>query len=156
MKIRKAQIKDLNKIEEIYQEGQLDEENNKSSLKSKKEILKELEKSRKNRLNGFRKSIDSSKEKLLVCEEKDELIGFGDAVLSNKKRGAEIALIYVKRKYRRQGVGRRLLRELLKWLKEKGESKVFVTTDIENNSSINLNKQAGFRTSIVIMEKTLK
>jgi len=64
-------------------------------------------------------------------------------------------LIYVKRKYRRQGVGKKLLGELLKWLKEKGEKKVFVTTDIENDSSINLNKQAGFRTSIVIMEKKL-
>ncbi len=156
MKIRKAQIKDLSEIDEIYQEGQLDEEENKFSRKSKKEILKELDKSKKLRLNGFRKAINSSKEKFLVLEEKDKLIGFGDAVLSNKKRNAEVALIYVKREYRRKGIGKKLLKELLKWLKEKGESKVFVTMDIENNSSINLNKQAGFRESIVIMEKKLK
>ena len=156
MKIRKAQIKDLSEIDEIYQEGQLDEEENKFSRKSKKEILKELDKSKKLRLNGFRKAINSSKEKFLVLEEKDKLIGFGDAVLSNKKRNAEVALIYVKREYRRKGIGKKLLKELLKWLKEKGESKVFVTMDIENNSSINLNKQVGFRESIVIMEKKLK
>jgi|TARA_Y100000310_G_scaffold205616_1_gene205987 N-acetylglutamate synthase-like GNAT family acetyltransferase len=155
MKIRKAQIRDLNEIDEIYQEGQIDEEKNIPSGKNEKEILKELDETKKIRLNGFKKAINSSKEKFLVCEEKDELIGFGDAVLSNKKRGAEVSLIYVKRKYRRQGVGKKLLRELLKWLKEKGESKVFVTTNIENNSSISLNKQAGFRTSIVIMEKKL-
>jgi len=155
MKIRKAQIKDLNDIDEIYQEGQIDEEKNIPSGKNEKEILKDLEKSKKVRLEGFRKAINSSKEKFLVCEEKDELMGFGVAVLSNKKRGAEVSLIYVKRKYRRQGVGRELLKELLGWLKEKGEKKVFVTTNIENNSSISLNKQAGFRTSIVIMERKL-
>jgi len=155
MKIRKAQIKDLNDIDEIYQEGQIDEEKNIPSGKNEKEILKDLEKSKKVRLEGFRKAINSSKEKFLVCEEKDELMSFGVGVLSNKKRGAEVSLIYVKRKYRRQGVGRELLKELLGWLKEKGEKKVFVTTNIENNSSISLNKQAGFRTSIVIMERKL-
>ena len=96
MKIRKAQIRDLNEIDEIYQEGQIDEEKNIPSGKNEKEILKELDETKKIRLNGFKKAINSSKEKFLVYEEKDELIGFGDAVLSNKKRGAEVSLIYVK------------------------------------------------------------
>ena len=155
MKIRKAQIKDLKEIDEIYQEGQLDEEKNKSPRKSKKEILKELEESKKGRLSGFRKAINSSKENFLVCEEDNKVIGFGDAVLSNKKRNAEIALIYVKREYRRKGIGKKIMRELLRWLKEKGENKVFATTNIENKSSINLNRKAGFKESIIIMEKKL-
>lgn len=156
MKIRKANINDLKEIDEIYLEGQLDEEQNKSPEKNKKEILYELRNSKKDRLRGFRKAINSSKERFLVCEEKDRLIGFGDAVLSNKKRSAEVALIYVKREYRREGIGRKLLKELLKWLKEKSESKVFVTMDIKNNSSVNLHKKAGFRESIIILEKKLK
>ena len=156
MDIRKAQIKDINEIDEIYKKGQFDEERNKSSRKSKKEILNDLNKSKKIRLNGFKKAINSSKEMFLVCEEKNKLVGFGDAVLSNKKRNAEVALIYIKKEYRQKGIGSKILRELLKWLKENGENKVFVTTDIENKSSINLNKKEGFRESIIIMEKKLK
>ena len=156
MDIRKAQIKDINEIDEIYKKGQFDEERNKSSRKSKKEILNDLNKSKKIRLNEFKKAINSSKEMFLVCEEKNKLVGFGDAVLSNKKRNAEVALIYIKKEYRQKGIGSKILRELLKWLKENGENKVFVTTDIENKSSINLNKKEGFRESIIIMEKKLK
>jgi len=59
----------------------LGEEKNKSSRKSKKEILKELDESKKIRLSGFKKAIASSKENFLVCEENSELIAFGDAVL---------------------------------------------------------------------------
>lgn len=155
MKIRKARIEDLQEIDEIYREGQLDEEKNKSSRKSKKEILGELDESKKVRLSGFRKAINSFKENFLVCEENNELISFGDAVLSGKNKGAEVALIYVRKEYRGKGIGKKIMKELLKWLKEKGENKVFVTTDIENKASINLNKKAGFKESIIIMEKKL-
>jgi|TARA_Y100000310_G_C20347762_1_gene652802 phosphinothricin acetyltransferase len=155
MKIRKAQIKDLQEIDEIYREGQLDEEKNKSPRKSKKEILKELVESKKVRQSGFKKAINSSKENFLVCEENNELIAFGDAVVSSKNKGAEVALIYVRKEYRGKGIGKKIMKELLKWLKEKGENKVFVTTDIENKASINLNKKAGFKESIIIMEKKL-
>ena len=51
MKIRKAQIKDLKEIDKIYQEGILYEERKKSP-KSKKEILIDLNNSKKDRLTG--------------------------------------------------------------------------------------------------------
>jgi L-amino acid N-acyltransferase YncA len=156
MQIRKAQIKDLKEIDEIYTEGILDEEKNQSPRKNKKEVLKELGGSKKYRLNGFRKAINSPKEKFLIYEEKDNLIGFGVAVLSNEKRSAEIALIYVKREHRGKGIGKRIFKELFKWLKEKGEKKVIVTMDINNTPSINLHKKAGFKEVSIIMQKKFK
>jgi len=156
MQIRKAQIKDLKEIDEIYKEGILDEERNQSPRKSKEEVLKELEEFKKYRLNGLKKAINSSKEKFLVCEEQNKLIGFGVAVLSNKKRSAEIALIYLRREQRGKGIGKIIFKELFKWLKEKGEKKVIVTMDITNTPSINLHKKAGFKEVSIIMQKKLK
>jgi len=156
MKIRKAQIKDLKEIDEIYKEGRLDEEKDQSPRKSEREILTDLNNSKKDRLSGFRKAIYSSKEKFLIYEEGGKIIGFGGAALSNKKRGAEITLIYLRRGYRKKGVGSKILRELLKWLKEKKESKVHVTMDVTNDASINLHKKFGFKRVAIMMQKKFK
>lgn len=155
MNTRIAQIRDLKEIDEVYREGILDEEKNKSPRESKKEILKDLDNSKNIRLRGFSKAIRSSKERFLVCEEDEKIIGFGVAVLSNKKRSAEVALIYLRKAYRKKGIGNRILKELMKWLKEKGEKKVIVTMDVKNDASINLHKKAGFTEVAIIMRKTL-
>ena len=156
MKIRKAQISDLKEIDEIYREGVLDEEKPNLLKKTKKEISIDLNNSKKERLCRFREAIFSSKESFLICEEDMKIIGFGGASLSSKKRNAEITLIYVRKECRQGGVGKKILNELMKWLQEKGESKVNVTMDITNNASINLHKQAGFEKAIIIMQKRLK
>ena len=62
----------------------------------------------------------------------------------------------MRREYRGKRVGTKILKELLKWLKEKGESKVFVTMDIINEASINLAKKAGFKKVVTMMQKKLK
>lgn len=155
MKIRKAQIKDLKEIDEIYMEGQIYEEKKKVHKKNKKEILVDLNKSRKDRLNGFKETIQSPKSKILVCEENKKIIAFGNATLGNKKRGAEISLIYVRTKYHKKGIGSKILNELLKYLKREGESKVYATIDDTNKASIKLNKKAGFKRVAIFMEKKL-
>ena len=155
MKIREAKVKDLKEIDEIYKEGILDEERIQFLRKNIKEILDNLNKSEKYRLKGFRKAISSSKERILVCED-GRIIGFGGAVLSNKKRGAEITLIYLRGEYRNKGIGSKLVKELLKWLKNNNEKNVYVTIDIKNKASINLHKKFGFKTTSFIMQKKLK
>ena len=155
MKIREATIKDLKEIDDVYMEGILYEEKNQSSGKKKKEILIELNNSKDDRLNGFKKAITSPKSKLLVCNKGRKIIAFGNATLSNKKRSAEITLIYVKMKYQKKGIGSNLLNELLKWIKIKGEDKVYVTMDDRNDASISLHKKAGFKRNAIFMEKKL-
>ena len=155
MEIRKAQIKDLKEIDEIYLEGMIYEEKNQSHKKSKKEILVDLNKSKKDRLNGFKETIQSHKSKILVCEENKKIIAFGNATLSNKKRSAEVSLIYVRTEYHKKGIGSKILNELLKYLKMKGEKKVYVTMDDTNNASIKLHKKAGFKRVAIFMEKKL-
>src|SRR3989344_7750335 len=156
MIIRKAKIKDLREIDEVYKEGILDEEKNQFPKKNKKEILNDLNNSKKYRLKEFRKAISSSKEKILVCEDNKKIIGFGDAVLSNNKRGAEIALVYLRGEYRKKGLGSEIVKNLLKWLKHNKENKVGVTMDITNKASINLHKKFGFMETAIIMQKKLK
>jgi L-amino acid N-acyltransferase YncA len=155
MEIRKAQIKDLKNIDEVYKEGIIDEEKSSSPRKSKREILKELNKSKKDRLKGFSKAIRSSKEKVLVYEKNGRIVGFGVAVLKGRKRGAELALIYLRKTCRKKGIGSRIVKELMKWLKEKGEKEVFVTMDVANKASINLHKKVGFKESILFMKRKL-
>ncbi|MCH8945871.1 MAG: GNAT family N-acetyltransferase [Nanoarchaeota archaeon] len=156
MKIRKAKIKDLKEIDEIYKEGILDEGRTKLSKKSKKEILSDLNKSKKYRLKGFRKAISSSKERVLVCEEDEKIIGFSGAALSDKKRGAEITLVYLRKEYRKKSFGGKMVRRLMEWLKKNKESEVNVTMDFVNEASINLHKKFGFKVVSIIMQKKLK
>ncbi len=114
-----------------------------------------MDESKEIRQKGFKRSINSPKENLLVCEDDDRLLGFGDAVLRRNNKGAEVALIYVRKESRGKGIGEKLMRELLEWLKDKGEERVFITTDVENEASITLSKKAGFKESIVILETKL-
>lgn len=155
MKIRKAKIKDLKEIDEVYGEGILDEERIQFPKKSKKEILNDLDKSKKDRLKGFRNAISSREERILVCEVNGKIVGFGGAVLSNKKRSAEITLVYLKREYRKKNIGSKIVKILLKWLKDNNEKKAIVTMDTKNEASINLHKKFGFKEISTIMQKKL-
>ncbi len=82
----------------------------------------------------------------LVCareEETGELVGY--YALQYVLDEAEIAIIAVKRKYRRQGLGRRLLDEIRKWAQKQGIKKIHLEVRSENEAAVHLYRTYGFQ-----------
>jgi len=157
MKIKKAKLKDIPKIEEIFVKGITDEGKLQFSKKKLKEFLEDIKKFKRKRLNEFKKNIKSTLSYVIVVEEKEEIIGFGsaDVLKENKKFGAT-PMIYVEKEFRKKGVASKIKKELLKWLKSKKVKYVSTGMFIKNKPSINLNKKFGFKIVALRMQKDLK
>ncbi|MBR5975465.1 MAG: ribosomal protein S18-alanine N-acetyltransferase [Clostridiales bacterium] len=81
----------------------------------------------------------------LVCareEKTGELVGY--YALQYVLDEAEIAIIAVKRKYRRQGLGRYLLDRIVEWAKEKEITKIHLEVRSENEAAAHLYRTYGF------------
>lgn len=155
MKIRKATIKDLLKIDQIYTESSFDEEKLNNFKLNKEEFLDQLKEYRASRLKNFREGIKSSKQFWVVAEEEKEMAGFGQVVIVNKFQ-AELEKIYISKKFRGKGISKILTSELFDWAKRKKVERVFSRILLNNKPSINLHKGLGFKLTAVRMDKELK
>ena len=157
MVIRKAILSDLEVIDKIYLEGMIEGQKSEFPKKNRKEILKGLNKDKKARLNSLKEDVSSKEEETLVYEIDKEVIGFGVASLNKgRMRNPEISLIFIKGNFRGKGIGSKIMKELLKWLKKNHCKKVVVSTSVENKASIKLNKKFGFKDAAIMMEKQLR
>ena len=81
----------------------------------------------------------------LVCareKETGELVGY--YALQYVLDEAEIAIIAVKRKFRRQGLGRYLLDEIRAWAGDRGITKIHLEVRSENEAAVHLYRSYGF------------
>jgi len=157
MKIRKAMPKDLKAIDEIYKEGVVDEFKTQFPKKTKASILREVKKSWKNRSKEWRKGMKSPKEYWLVAEIDGMVVGFAESSIDKKdKKKGSVDLIYIKKEFRRKGIGKKLTKERLKWLKSKGVKSISAKAYIKNKPTINNLKNLGFEVTAVRLYKTLK
>ena len=81
----------------------------------------------------------------LVCardEESGELVGY--YALQYVMDEAEIAIIAVKRKFRRQGLGRCLLEEIKKFAADRKITKIYLEVRSENEAAVHLYRSFGF------------
>ena len=147
MKIRKADVKDLKEINRIYIEGSIDEGKLQFPNISKKEMIKELEKFGKDRLNGWKKEFDSKENYWIVLEKNNIILGFGNAEVKKNydyKEGM-ITMVYVDRKFRKKGIGEKILKELILWLKKKSVRYIEAGLYWKNIPSRKLNEKLGFK-----------
>ncbi len=156
MKIREAKLKDIPKIEEIFVEGIADEGKLQHSGKRFKDFIDYFKKLKRKRIEEFKKDIKNNQTYVIVVEEKEEIIGFGITIIDKEdKKYGETPMIYVKKEFRRKGIGSKIKRELLRWLKNKkvkyASTKIFIT----NKPSIKLNEKFGYKVIAVKMEKNL-
>ena len=157
MEIRKAKKEDLKEIDEIYLEGVIDEIKLQSPKRTKKNIIDEMNKYKRERINGFKNSMTSPKKKLIIIKEGDSIIGFGEAEIKDFDNSkAEITKIYINKNKRKKGVGSKLMKELLKWLKTKKVKSVTGGLFIKNKPSFNFCKKFGFKETAIKVEKKLK
>lgn len=104
---------------------------------------------RKNK-EWFLKILSKKSFKVLVVKEKNNAIGYGVAsvekakcFVSYKKIG-KINSVFIKEKYRGKGIGKKLLKTLLGWLKSQDVEDVELNVDSRNKAAINFYRKLGF------------
>ena len=150
MKIRKANVDDLRRIDKIYVEGSIDEGKYQFPNISLKEMKEDLDKHKTSRRQGFRRCMKSKKHYWIVAEEKGKIIGFGQVWIKNKDTGITES-VYVDRKYRKRGVGKDIMKEMIKWLKGKKLKYIESSAYIKNKPSVKLHENLGFKPFLVRM-----
>ena len=157
MEIRKAKKGDLKRIDEIYLEGVIDEVLLQFPKRTKKDILNEMGSHKKERLSGFTKGMKSKLEYWIVVENKKEIIGFGQVEIKKEnKKDSIINMVYVSKDFRRKGIGFKISKELIKWLKSKKVKTVSGGVFIKNKPSIKMQKKLGFKPVAIRLQKKLK
>lgn len=162
MKIRKATLKDLNEIDRIYAGGVVDEVRLQFST-PKQEAIKEAKKYERTRKQGFRRSIQKPKHYWIVAEIGGKIAGFGQAMFELRANHVIgwIENVYIAKSARGKGLGMKLARELVGWLRLKKVE--YIESDIfwNNRPSIKLHKKLGFkpvslRMRLLVRKKGLK
>ena len=103
----------------------------------------------------YLKEMNSRKYYYIVAEEKDKIVGFGQAEIKSKDFGV-LELIYVDKKFTKKGIGLKLLKELEKWLKLKKVKFIESGFYYNNFPSAALHKKAGYRPIRIKMRKKVR
>ena len=155
MKIRKANLKDLKQINEIYTEGSIDEGRLQFQHFSKKEMIKDLKKHKWRRIKGWKKELKAKNNFWIVAEENEKIIGFANADIDKDKDG-RLTFLYVRREYRKKGVGKKLTKKRIDWLKSKKIKRIESGVYLQNKPSINNLKKLGFKPISIKLQLKLK
>ncbi len=155
MNIRKATKKDIKFIDEIYSDGSVIECKLQFPEISISKLRGDLKKYKSSRSKRYLKEMNSRKYYYIVAEEKDKIVGFGQAEIKSKDFGV-LELIYVDKKFTKKGIGLKLLKELEKWLKLKKVKFIESGFYYNNFPSAALHKKAGYRPIRIKMRKKVR
>ena len=144
MKFRKATIKDIEKINEIYSEGVLQEITLQYPKYSKKKIKEKVRYEIKEHNKTIRKNLRDKKQYWVVLEEKGKIIGFGSAYIKEKNKGT-IENVYIEKASHKKGYGKKTLKYLIRWLKSKKVKVIESNFLIGNKPSLRLHESLGFK-----------
>jgi len=144
MKIRKARKEDLKEIDKIYVEGSLDEGKLQFPNISIKKMAKELESYSKSRTPGFAKEFNSKVNYWIVAIVNDDVVGFGHAFIKSKDIGM-LEKVYVSKNFRHKGIGLKIAKELIRWLKKNKIKHIESGIYWNNKPSINFHKKLRFK-----------
>ena len=157
MKIRKAKKEDIESIDKIYCKGIFDEVKLQFPNKTKKEIISDLEKHKKERIKGFNKDFISVLNYWIVIEEDKKIVAFGHAEINKyDKKKAGIEKVYVLKEYRNKSFASAIMRDLLRWLKNKGIESISSGIFIKNTPSIKMHEKFGFKITAVRLQKKFR
>lgn len=93
---------------------------------------------------AWKKRVDGA---CLVAEENGKIIGAVIAVkiLTFYPKAATVNTIFVRKEYRKRGVGNSLMEKCLEGLKKKGITNISLTVDMKNKNAIPLYEKHGFK-----------
>ncbi len=142
MEVRKATKKDLETITKIAVEGEIDEEKMQYSHKTKAQIRKYINPKKFRR--DLIKELNERKRYFLVIEIDNEVIIFGQAYLKKKGIG-EIGRVYIKKEFRNKGIGTKLIKHLIDFLKKKKVKEIESYAYTKNKPSLRVHEKLGFK-----------
>jgi L-amino acid N-acyltransferase YncA len=150
LKIRKAEIKDLNSINEIYNYYVM---NSTCTYQTEPESIE-------SRIEWFSSPvIDREKYPVIVCELHDEVIGWASISPFNKRTGYKLTVqdsIYIRNDMLNKGIGSMLLKELIRLSKSIGYHSIIAGISSDQEPSIKLHEKFNFKKSAHLKEVGFK
>ena len=109
--------------------------------------------------DDLQKSISSRKRTFLVAEENDNLVGYVDGYIIEEvyiEKVAYLDHLCVSKKYRGRGIGKTLIDEFTKIMKEKGAKYIKLNAFENNIPAVSLYKKENFKEYSVYYMKEIK
>jgi len=153
MIIRKATIKDFEKLKAIKLESKKDEMKYSDSLKA-------LSKTTGIYFEYFKAELEKKNSAVFIAEDKKPIgiiiaTYFKPLRISKFARKGYVSNLYVQKNYRNKSIGKKLLDISLKWLKENKVKYVSLEIHLENKDALNFYTKMGFEKYTVKLHKKL-
>ena len=142
MKIRKATINDFEKLKGIKLESKKDEMKYSDSLKP-------LSKTIDIYFEYFREELKKKNSAVFIAEDKKPIgiiiaTFFKPLRISKFARKGYVSNLYVQKKYRNNGIGKKLLYASLKWMKGNNVKYISLEIHLENKTALKFYRKYGF------------
>lgn len=144
MRIRKATVKDFDRIHELDMKGTMDH------YKKYCRDMKDPRKFKDYYYDHFKKLFRKKTVLFLVAEEKGEIIGYCLGEIDKCKKTSKynkkgyMSEVYVTEKYRKEGVAKKLVKELFKWFRTKKVKWIRLDVYSKNKRAIRFWEEIGF------------
>ena len=143
MIIRKATIKDFEKLKDIKLESKKDEMKYSDSLKP-------LSKTIDIYFEYFKDELKKKNSTVFIAEDKKPIgiiiaTFFQPLRISKFARKGYVSNLYVKKNYRNRGIGKKLLHTSLKWLKENNIKYISLEIHLDNKKALKFYRDLGFK-----------
>ena len=108
--------------------------------------------------NEFDEFSSSKKRFLLIAEKDNEVKGYlvGSLILSDYQKIGYIDDVFILKRFRKKGAGKKLIERFLKILERNKIKKCRLGVSTKNNKAIDIYKKMGFKIKHYEMEKKLK
>ena len=109
----------------------------------------------------FKQSISNKNRVCFVAIENQEVVGYIIGSINNAedyrniKKIAEADNMFILSKYRNQGLGSLLIKEVIKWAKLKKAKRIRVVISANNIQSIKFHKKVGFKDYNITLEQEI-
>ncbi len=154
LKIEKATLKDIALIDNFMKKQAMDEK--KFIRFNKKKVFSFYS------VSDIKKVLTSSNCIMLLAKVNDQVVGCGLARIeeapkwSKYKKSGYLGMLYVDKKYRRQGIAKAIREARIKWLKSKGIKLLECLVLANNFPAIAFAQKTGFKSNSTWMFKELK
>jgi len=143
MKIRKATIKDFNKLKDIKLESKKDEMIYSDSLKPLKKTIDVY-------FEYFKAELTKKNSAVFIAEDKKPVgiiivTYFTPLRISKFGKKGYVSNLYVQKTHRNEGVGKKLLNASLKWLKNNKVKYISLEIHLKNNNAQKFYRNLGFK-----------
>lgn len=154
MEIRKATVKDFERLKEIKIKSKICERIYNKSLKP-------IAKVKKKYFYYLKRDLTFKDRAIFIAVKNDKIIGMilGKivktlSIIKFEKRGY-ISNLYILAKYRRKGMAKKLVRELIGWFRVNNIKNIRLEVYAKNKPALNIYHKSGFKEYAIKMKKDL-